>query len=226
MRKYIFTFLTIISIGLAGCAETDGSSHNPSSAPSVNDVLQAGMAAEDSRNEDMNVKSENSSDDGNEQGNVIVVPLDDSDEGLFDFGDGYQRQTGIDEGAPDPVEMEELYTSTDGIDVDLTVLSSVMVYSQVFDMLTQPEAYIGKTVKMTGIYVCTDQDISDEFYQSCIIQDATACCSQGIEFVLTDDYVFPDDYPEYEDTVTVIGTFDIYKEGGYLYCTLRNARLL
>ena len=101
-----------------------------------------------------------------------------------------------------------------------------MVYSQVYDMLSRPDEYLGKTVKMTGIYVCTDPDISDEFYQSCIIQDATACCSQGIEFVLTDDYSFPEDYPEYEDTVTVIGTFDVYKEGGYLYCTLRNARLL
>ena len=223
MRKYIFPFLTIVSICLAGCAEADGSSHNPSSAPSVNDVLQAGMAAEDSRNDAVGDKI--SEDDFN-QADVTAVSLGEPKEGLSDPGDGYQRQTGVDEGAPDPVEMEEFYTSTEGIDVDLTALSSVMVYSQVYDMLSRPDEYLGKTVKMTGIYVCTDPDISDEFYQSCIIQDATACCSQGIEFVLTDDYSFPEDYPEYEDTVTVIGTFDVYKEGGYLYCTLRNARLL
>lgn len=101
-----------------------------------------------------------------------------------------------------------------------------MVYSQVLDMLCEPEKYVGKTVKMSGMYVCTDPALSDQFYCACIIQDATLCCSQGIEFVLSDDYAFPEDYPEYEDTVTVLGTFDTYKDGGYEYCTLRNSVLL
>ena len=76
------------------------------------------------------------------------------------------------------------------------------------------------------MYACTDLTQSTEFYCACIIQDATLCCSQGIEFVLSDEYAFPEDYPEYEDTITVIGTFDTYMDDGYTYCTLRNARLL
>ncbi len=40
--------------------------------------------------------------------------------------------------------------STDGIDVDLTKLSSTMVYSEVYNMMYTPDDYIGKTVKMNG----------------------------------------------------------------------------
>ena len=61
---------------------------------------------------------------------------------------------------------------------------------------------------------------------SCIIQDATACCAQGIEFELADKRTYPDDYPEIDEEICVVGVFDTYKEGEYTYCTLRNAKLL
>lgn len=64
------------------------------------------------------------------------------------------------------------------------------------------------------------------YYFACIIQDATACCAQGIEFVLTDDYIYPDDYPEADTEICVVGVFDTYEEKGYTYCTLREASLL
>ena len=40
--------------------------------------------------------------------------------------------------------------STDGVDVDLTRLSSTMVYSEVYNMMNAPGDYIGKTIKMKG----------------------------------------------------------------------------
>ncbi len=112
------------------------------------------------------------------------------------------------------------------IDLDLTVLSSTMVYSEVYNIMASPEEYLGKTMKMKGLYSFYHDDATGNNYFACIIQDATACCAQGIEFVLTDDYAFPDDYPEEEDEICVIGVFDTYEEGEYLYCTLRNARLV
>ena len=36
------------------------------------------------------------------------------------------------------------------IDVDLTKLSSSMVYSEVYNMMNEPEPYEGKMVKMQG----------------------------------------------------------------------------
>lgn len=111
------------------------------------------------------------------------------------------------------------------IDVDLTQLSSTMVYAEVYNMMTTPEAYIGKTVKMDGTFAYYHDKTTDQYYFACLIQDATACCSQGIEFVLADDHTFPDDYPEAGTDICVIGIFDTYQEGSNTYCTLRNARL-
>ena len=111
------------------------------------------------------------------------------------------------------------------VDVDLTILSSTMVYSEVYNMISYPEEYLGKTVRMKGPFAFFHDEATDNYCFACIIQDATACCAQGIEFVLTEDYVYPDDYPEVDEEICVVGVFDTYMEGEYRYCTLRNARL-
>lgn len=112
------------------------------------------------------------------------------------------------------------------IDVDLTALSSTIVYSTVNDMLVEPENYIGKTVKMNGAFAYYHDEAADQYYFACIVADATACCQQGIEFELEGEHTFPADYPEPEENITVVGTFDTYDEAGKTYCTLRNARFV
>ena len=112
------------------------------------------------------------------------------------------------------------------IDIDLTVMSATMVYSEVYNMLLYPEKYVGKTVKMEGAYSYYYDDEMNCYYYGCIIKDATACCAQGLEFVPGDKYVFPDDFPNEGENVVVVGVFDTYEEGDYYYCTLRNAELL
>ena len=114
----------------------------------------------------------------------------------------------------------------DEIDVDLTVLSATMVYSEVYNMMSDPEKYVGKTVKMNGLFASYHDEAADKYYFACVIQDAMACCAQGIEFVLTDDYAYPDDYPEVNAQICVVGVFDTYEENGATYCTLRQANLL
>lgn len=114
-------------------------------------------------------------------------------------------------------------------DVDLTRLSSTMIYSEVYNMMSEPEKYIGKSIRMNGqfaLYQATDEEgkpIQDQIYFACVIADATACCSQGLEFVLADELVYPDDYPELGTEITVSGTFETYDENGYMYCHLINA---
>ena len=92
-------------------------------------------------------------------------------------------------------------------------------------MIASPENYIGKTVKMKGPFTFYHDEATGNYYFACIIRDAAACCAQGIEFVLTDDYIYPDDYPKVDEEICVIGVFDMYKEGDYTYCTLRHAQL-
>ena len=109
-------------------------------------------------------------------------------------------------------------------DIDLTSMSSTMVYSQVYDMITSPDRYLGKTVKMKGTFTYAEGD--GRYYFACVIADATACCSQGIEFVLKDGRRFPDEYPQPGQDITVGGTFRTYTEGEYLYCELADAELI
>lgn len=127
---------------------------------------------------------------------------------------------------------EASQTSSFEYDVDLTALSSTMVYSEVYNMMVTPEDYIGKTVKMNGQFALyqgygeDEQPDPDAIYYACIIADATACCSQGLEFVLEGDYTYPDDYPELGSEIAVAGTFETYEEAGYTYCHLVDAAIL
>ncbi len=110
-------------------------------------------------------------------------------------------------------------------DVDLTELSSTMVYSEVYNMVTSPDNYLGKQIKMRGSFGVYQDQTTGKLYYACLIADATSCCSQGIEFVLEGDYTYPDDYPEINSVITVTGTFDTYEENGYRYCQLINAKM-
>ena len=130
-----------------------------------------------------------------------------------------------------PEESEQLQSYAGKVDVDLTVLSSTMVYSEVYNMLyNDPAHYLGKTVKARGefsIYqLVTDGVLQpDPVSYACIISDAAACCAKGMEFVLKDDLAYPDDYPELGAEITVIGEFQSYEENGMTWYHLVNARL-
>ena len=112
------------------------------------------------------------------------------------------------------------------IDVDLTILSTTMVYSEVYHMMISPDSYIGKTVKIRGQFAIYHDSTSGNNYYAVIISDATACCQQGIEFVLGNDKIYPDDYPPEKSEITVQGVFQTYKEGENLYCHLINAEIV
>lgn len=123
----------------------------------------------------------------------------------------------------------EAAEDTAALDIDLTVLSSTMVYSEVYSMVSFPDDYIGKTVKIKGQfaigYVYNTDGTPDESTArfTCVIADATACCSQGLEFILTGEHTYPDEYPELGAEITVVGTFEWYEEDGCRYYRLGNA---
>ena len=110
------------------------------------------------------------------------------------------------------------------IDIDLTQLSSTMVYSQVYDMVNNGDNYLGKKVKVKGPFSYFQETDGREFF-AVLVSDATACCSQGIEFVLDGEHTYPNDYPELGTEITVTGEFDYYKEGYATYCQLLHAEM-
>lgn len=114
------------------------------------------------------------------------------------------------------------------VDYDLTVMDSDMVYASVYQLMTDPETYVGKSFKMQGTYYSTFYEPTNKHYHYVIIEDAAACCAQGIEFVWGDgSHVYPDEYPKNESRVEVEGTFETYKEDGddRLYCRIKNAKM-
>ena len=105
----------------------------------------------------------------------------------------------------------------DGVDIDLTALSSTLVYAEVYNMMMSPEDYMGQTIKMKGTYHPLYFEETGKYYHYVVIEDAAACCQQGIEFIWDGEHVFPDDYPLEGTEVEVVGVFDTYEELGERY---------
>ena len=142
--------------------------------------------------------------------------------------DNQTANPSVSQGQPAEKKSEAAPTTSNpaqSADVDLTKLSSTMVYSEVYNMMVSPDNYIGKTVKMNGAFAYYEDPETKKQYFACIIADATACCSQGLEFILTGEHTYPNDYPELGSEITVTGTFEIYTESGFQYCRLKDATI-
>lgn len=233
MKKIIAMMLGMV-ICLTACGDSSSTKFESSSI-TVEEVLENGMTeaeleASDSNNSE-EISSQEAESDSSATGTVNDSAAEDKStaSGLNTIESASNADSAAASGSASSDIAKAASSSSisgaEGIDVDLTVLSSTMVYSQVYDMVYFPENYVGQTVKMEGIYTHYHDDTTGKDYYACFIQDATACCAQGIEFELTDDYVYPDDYPEEGGYVCVSGTFDIYEEDGFTYCTLRNSTL-
>lgn len=132
-------------------------------------------------------------------------------------------------GIEDTISGAENVRDTDEtVDYDLTQMSSDMVYATVYQMMVTPEEYEVKTFRIDGNFYATYYEATKKYYFYCIIQDATACCAQGMEFIWDDgSHIYPDEYPEDNAEIVVEGTFETYREDGdeNLYCRLSDAIL-
>ncbi len=113
--------------------------------------------------------------------------------------------------------------SADGIDVDLTTLSSTAVYAEVWNMMAEPESYIRKTVKMKGVFAVYEDETTGQQYFACITANALGCCRRGLEFILKGEHKYPDDYPTVDSEIMVTGTFETYTEDKFTYCRIKGA---
>jgi len=109
-------------------------------------------------------------------------------------------------------------------DIDISRMSGTMVYGQVNQMIMYPSKYLGKHIKMKGIFSSYyDEEMEQRFY-GCVIADALACCSQGLAFELAKPRKYPEQYPAEGDAIIVEGDFDYEKdEGGGGFPIIRNA---
>ena len=122
-------------------------------------------------------------------------------------------------------ETPDIY-STEGVDIDLTQMSGTMLYSQVNYMMYKPEEFVGQSVMVPGTFSAVYSEEEGRYYFGCLVRDRAACCVLGVEFELPEELSYPEDYPEEEEEITVLGIFDTYKDGEYTYAVLRNAKLV
>ena len=103
-------------------------------------------------------------------------------------------------------------------EIDLTQMSSTMVYSYVFNLMYDPTPFIGKRFRIQGIYDENYWAESDMTYHCILIPDAAACCAQGIEFTLTDENA---SYPQPADDIEISGILTTYMEDDAPYIEIQ-----
>lgn len=166
---------------------------------------------------------------GNSVDEVINGQIDNSDKETNRVNlEGTISEDGSNADTSQEVSEKTDTVDADGVDYDLTAMSSDMVYATVYQMMTDPGNYTGKTFRMDGLYYGTYYEPTAQYYHYCMIQDATACCTRGLEFVWDDgSHVYPDEYPKDNTEIVVEGTFETYREDGddNLYCRLKDATL-
>ncbi len=110
-------------------------------------------------------------------------------------------------------------------DLDLSGMSGTVVYAQIYNLMVEPDPWLGKIIRLSGLYSCYDDPLAGIVYHACVVPDATACCANGIEFVRAGEYTWPDDYPEEGSTILVTGRLEIYEESGCLFLHLVDAEV-
>lgn len=115
------------------------------------------------------------------------------------------------------------------VDIDLTGMDGTMIYSTVYDMTTNPDTYLGKTISLKGNFTSSYDEASKTNYFFVVVGDTTACCSQGVEFIWDENkHTYPDDYPPENSEVEISGVFGQYDENGntYYYISADNRTVL
>ena len=109
------------------------------------------------------------------------------------------------------------------VDIDLTKLSDTMRYSYAYNLMyTEPEKNLGKMVKISGTYMTSYYEPTNQYYNYVVLGDVTGCCSLGVEFTFDEEL---GELPATETQIEVVGAFSSYEELGYTYYCLKAVSL-
>lgn len=222
-------------MSLCSCTGSDETSKTgnraASTQPSVDDILQQRMAEADKTEETTAIQEPITLQIVPEENPSALDPPVREVEQVQTSTDVFSEAEAKAETPPTPSvperkKPEKIPADSVQVEVDLAAMSGNVVYSEVLNIMMKPESYVGKSVKMMGFFGYYHDENTGQNYYGCIIQDAMGCCAQGIEFIPTEEYLFPDDFPEEGELVTVAGEFMTYVENDYTYFTLKDAKIL
>ena len=172
-------------------------------------LLVAGCSEGD--NSQSNGGSDAAGNPSSEGADATDTPVLDSDGGHGSDSDDFVDLT------PDP-----------NVDVDMTVMSSTMIYATVYQLVIDPVGSLQKKLKVKGSFdVFSDYDLGVNYYYI-FVADAQACCEQGLELYFPDSYVYPDDFPSNGAEIEIIGTFTSHFDYGveYYYVAVEEVNIL
>ncbi len=129
-------------------------------------------------------------------------------------GCGKKAQPKEKEAAPKQEEVQ--------VDMDLTLVNPMMVYTQVFYMLQKPQDYAGQVIRMSGTCVVTKNRYTQERHYNCNVSDSTGCCSTMIRFNLADSTLPP---PRNGAMITIRGRFEMTTDRDKNFGILQDAAL-
>ena len=102
----------------------------------------------------------------------------------------------------------------EGPAVDLTAMNEQMRYAYLYDIINDPDRYIGKRIRLSGEYQNGYDDDMQDYYHLCLVYDPTACCALSVEFIKGGNVP---DYPEPGTGIVIEGVLDSYSVAGRIY---------
>ena len=214
-RKSILLLAGMLLLTCSACGKKEGSWQAESLAPPV--VSQQAEAAPEhvpSAESEVSGKEPLPTEGGDGQGDSSRLPV------VGSAPEEEETENPAADLQPDSQEAPAV-----SVDVDLTTLSSTMVYAEVFNMMMSPDDYIGRTIRMTGIFTVYQDPETKQVYCGVIVEDATACCAQGFDLVMPEERSYPQDYPAPESEITVVGTLQAdrtLEEHGIIFLRLED----
>lgn len=106
-------------------------------------------------------------------------------------------------------------------DIDLCSENRDNDYNSFLKLLINPEDFDGKTVKLHGTFSINKN--GGKNYYICSPSTKSGSASQGMEFTLSKDYKYPDDFPAPGEEITIFGKFEFYEEYHKSYCRIKDA---
>ena len=213
-RKSILLLAGMLLLTCSACGKKEGSWQAESLAPPV--VSQQAEAAPEhvpSAESEVSGKEPLPAEGGDGQGDSPVFPA---------VSPALEEET---ENPAADLQPDSQEAPAVSVDVDLTTLSSTMVYAEEFNMMMSPDDYIGRTIRMTGIFTVYQDPETKQVYCGVIVEDATACCAQGFDLVMPEERSYPQDYPAPESEITVVGTLQAdrtLEEHGIIFLRLED----
>ncbi len=114
----------------------------------------------------------------------------------------------------DAVTKQQALTTGIEFDIDLTTMSSTMVFSQIYDIMVNYNDYIGQSINLVGNFNTMYYEEISQTLNFVVINDATGCCPQGLELKFADESI---ELPESGTIIGIQGQFTTYKEGEFEY---------